>query len=54
MKDGEVIGTRILNANQSDFGGSIPKWVVQSSLPQALFDFVEDLVKYMRTGVSIK
>ena len=41
----KVIGTSIVFANESDFGGSIPKWITQKMAPGGINDYYEDLVK---------
>ena len=39
-----VIGTRTIFVNESDFGGSIPKWLVQKLVPRSIHDLFEDVV----------
>ena len=40
----KVLGTKIIFVNESDFGGSFPKWIVQKLAPPGLNDFYEDLI----------
>ncbi len=40
-----VIGTLVVFVNESDFGGLIPKWLIQKLAPPGINDFYEDLVK---------
>ena len=39
-----VIGTTTVFVNESDFGGSIPKWLVQKFLPMSIHEMYEDVV----------
>ena len=39
-----VIGTHTIFVNESDFGGSIPKWMVQKLVPMSMHDLFEDVV----------
>jgi hypothetical protein len=40
----KAIGTKIIFVNESDFGGSFPKWIIQKFSPPGLNDFYEDLI----------
>lgn len=40
----EIIGTRTIFVNESDFGGSVPKWLVQKFLPKSIHEMYEDVV----------
>ena len=40
----KVVGTRVTFVNESDFGGSFPKWILQKFAPPGLNDFYEDLI----------
>jgi hypothetical protein len=44
----EIIGTRTIFVNESDFGGSIPKWLVQKFLPKSMHEMYEDVVATTR------
>ena len=44
MDPNKVIGTKITFVNESDFGGSFPKWIIQKFSPPGLNDFYEDLI----------
>ena len=44
----KVIGTSVVFVSESDFGGSVPKWLIQKLAPQGLSDFYEDLVVDVR------
>lgn len=41
----KVIGTRIFYLNQSDFGGSVPKWIARQFVPKAVEDTYDALIK---------
>jgi hypothetical protein len=40
----EIIGTRTIFVNESDFGGSVPTWLVQKFLPKSIHEMFEDVV----------
>jgi hypothetical protein len=39
-----IIGTRTIFVNESDFGGSVPKWLVQKFLPKSIHEMYDDVV----------
>ncbi len=39
-----VIGTSVVFQNESDFGGSMPKWVIQKFTPAGIYEFYEELI----------
>jgi hypothetical protein len=39
-----IIGSQTIFVNESDFGGSIPKWLVQKLVPMSIHDLFEDVV----------
>ena len=43
-----VIGTKIFFVNESDFGGSVPKWLTQKFAPSALNDYYTDVIEAAR------
>jgi hypothetical protein len=44
----KVIGTRIIFVNESDFGGSFPKWLLKKFAPSGVNEFYEDLLTSVR------
>ena len=40
----KVIGTTSIFVNESDFGGSIPKWLVQKFVPKSIHELFDDVV----------
>ena len=44
----KVVGTSVIFLNQSDFGGSFPKWVLQKFAPAGICEFYEDLLNEAR------
>lgn len=44
----QVIGTRVFYLNQSDFGGSVPKWLARQFVPKAVQDTYDSLIKAAR------
>jgi hypothetical protein len=45
---GTVVGTSLVFVSESDFGGSVPKWITQKFAPSALNDFMEETVANIR------
>jgi hypothetical protein len=43
-EQGETIGTRTIFINESDFGGVVPKWIVQFLIPKTLHELFDDVV----------
>jgi len=41
---GSIIGTSVVFVSESDFAGSIPKWITQKFAPPALNDYLEETV----------
>jgi hypothetical protein len=41
----KVIGTLSIVVNESDFGGAVPKWLVQKFFPSSFHDMFEDVVQ---------
>ena len=46
-----VIGTQTIFVNESDFGGSIPKWLVQRLVPMSIHDLFDDVVMATKAQV---
>ena len=46
-----VIGTQTIFVNESDFGGSIPKWLVQRLVPISIHDLFDDVVMATKAQV---
>ena len=46
---GETIGTRTIFVNESDFGGVVPKWIVQFLIPKTLHELFDDVVTLAKT-----
>lgn len=44
----KVIGTKAVMLSQSDFGGSLAKWIVQKFTPKGLHEFFDEIVKYVK------
>ena len=42
------IGTHILFLSESDFGGSVPKILMQKVAPRAIHDMIEDLIPFAK------
>lgn len=40
----KIIGTKTIFVNESDFGGSIPKWLVQKFVPKSIHELFDDVV----------
>lgn len=45
---GKVVGTHLVFASESDFGGSVPKILMQKVAPKALHELIEEVVKLAR------
>ena len=45
IHNNETVGTHVVFVSQSDFGGSIPKWMTQRVAPNAIHEFYDDVVK---------
>lgn len=46
---GETIGTHTIFVNESDFGGIVPKWIVQFLIPKVLYELFDDVVTRAKT-----
>jgi hypothetical protein len=44
----KIIGTSVVFVNESDFGGSVPKYLTQKMAGPGISDFYEDLLKDIR------
>jgi hypothetical protein len=44
----KVIGTHIIFVSESDFGGSIPKWIITKFAPPSLSEFYDDVIKQIK------
>ena len=44
----EIVGTRVYFLNESDFGGSMPKWFLQKFTPGGIHEFYEDLIREVK------
>ncbi len=44
----QVVGTHLVFASESDFGGSVPKVLMQKVAPKALHELVEEVAKLAR------
>lgn len=44
----DIIGTRVVFLNESDFGGSMPKWFLQKFTPFGVHEFYEDLLREVK------
>ena len=45
LQNDQIVGTHVVFVSQSDFGGSIPKWMTQRVAPTAIHEFYDDVVK---------
>ena len=45
IEEGQVVGTKAIYLNQSDFGGNIPKWLVRQFVPKAIIETYDSLIK---------
>ncbi len=43
-KGGKVVGTRMTMIVQTDFGGMVPKWIVNKMAPSKVVDFTKCLI----------
>ena len=49
-EQGETIGTRTIFVNESDFGGVVPKWIVQFLIPKTLHELFDDVVTLAKSN----
>ncbi len=51
IENGVVVGTKVVFVNESDFGGSFPKWILQKFSPSGLNDMYEDLIANVKQSM---
>ena len=40
-----IVGTSTTFVSETDFGGSVPKWIIRKFAPQGHYEFCDELVQ---------